>query len=141
MQPERIPFVSVKVLSLNATGAAIYNWTPAQGLSNSNIANPVATPDASQIGNAPSTVITYAVTGYDNKKCYSDTKSINITAFNYPVIGLTPNATINVGGSYQINSTATTNIVSLNWTPSNTLSCAKLSDTSCHTYKDDQVCS
>ena len=110
--------------TLNATGAAIYNWTPAQGLNNPNIANPVATPDASQIGNAPSTVITYSVTGYDNKKCYSDTKSIDITAFNYPVIGLTPNATINVGGSYQINSTATTNIVSLNWTPSNTLSCA-----------------
>ncbi len=110
--------------ALNATGAAIYNWTPAQGLSNSNIANPIATPDASQIGNAPSTVISYTVTGYDNKKCYSDAKSVNITAFNYPVIGLTPNATINVGGSYQINSTATTNIVSLNWTPSNTLSCA-----------------
>jgi gliding motility-associated-like protein len=109
---------------LNATGAAIYNWTPAQGLNNPNIASPVATPDASQIGSAPSSVITYTVTGYDNKKCYSDSKSINITAFNYPVIGLTPNATINVGSSYQINSTATTNIVSLNWTPSNTLSCA-----------------
>ena len=36
--------------TLNATGAAIYNWTPAQGLNNPNIANPVATPDASQIG-------------------------------------------------------------------------------------------
>jgi gliding motility-associated-like protein len=110
--------------TLSATGAAIYNWTPAQGLNNPNIANPVATPDASQIGNAPSNVITYTVTGYDNKKCYSDTKSINITAFNYPVIGLTPNVTINVGSSYQISSTVTTNIVSLNWTPSNTLSCA-----------------
>jgi len=109
---------------LNATGAAIYNWTPAQGLNNPNIANPVATPDASQIGNAPSNVITYTVTGYDNKKCYSDTKSINITAFNYPVISLAPNATINVGTSYQINATATTNIVSLNWTPSNSLSCS-----------------
>ncbi len=109
---------------LNATGASIYNWTPAQGLNNPNIANPVATPDASQIGGAPSSVITYTVTGYDNKKCYSDTKSIDITAFNYPVIGLAPNATINVGSSYQINSTVTTNVVSLTWTPSNTLSCA-----------------
>ncbi len=110
--------------NLNATGAAIYNWTPAQGLNDPNIASPVATPDASQIGGAPSAVITYTVTGYDNKKCYSDTKSINVTAFNYPVIGLTPNATINVGNSYQINSTVTTNVVSLNWTPSNTLSCS-----------------
>ena len=45
---------------LNATGAAIYNWTPAQGLNNPNIANPVSTPDASQIGNAASNVITYS---------------------------------------------------------------------------------
>ncbi len=110
--------------SLNATGAAIYNWTPAEGLNNPNIANPFATPDASQIGNAPSAVIMYTVTGYDDLKCYSDTKSINITAFNYPVITLVPNATINVGSSYQINSSATTNIVSLNWTPSNNLSCS-----------------
>jgi gliding motility-associated-like protein len=109
---------------LNATGAAIYTWTPALGLSNPNIANPVATPDASQIGGAPSSVITYTVTGYDNKKCYSDSKSVDITAFNLPVISLTPNAMINVGSSYQINATVTTNIVSLNWTPSNTLSCA-----------------
>jgi gliding motility-associated-like protein len=109
---------------LNATGAALYTWTPAQGLNNPNIANPIATPDASQIGNSPSAIITYSVTGFDNKKCYSDTKSIDITAFNYPVIGMTPNATINVGGSYQINSTATTNIVSLAWVPSNTLSCS-----------------
>jgi gliding motility-associated-like protein len=109
---------------LNATGAAIYNWTPAQGLNNPNIANPVSTPDASQIGNAASNVITYSVTGYDNIKCYSDTKSVNITAFNNPVISLVPNATINVGSSYQINSSVTTNITSLNWTPSGTLSCS-----------------
>ena len=109
---------------LNATGAAIYTWTPAQGLDNPNIANPVATPVAAQIGNASSAVITYSVTGYDNLKCYSDTKSINVTAYKYPAIGMINNATIHVGSSYQINATVTTNIVSLNWTPSNTLSCA-----------------
>jgi gliding motility-associated-like protein len=109
---------------LIASGAAIYDWTPAQGLDNPNIANPIAKPDASQIGAGNSTVINYQVTGYDSKKCFSDTKSVDITAFNYPVINLVPNATINVGSSYQISSTATTNIVSLDWTPSNSLSCA-----------------
>jgi gliding motility-associated-like protein len=108
---------------LTASGASIYEWTPAEGLSNPNIANPLAKPDASQIGGGLSSVITYQVTGYDSKKCFSDTKTVNITAFNYPVLTLVPNATINVGGSYQINATATTNIVSLNWIPSNTLSC------------------
>ena len=109
---------------LNVTGGAIYSWSPALGLDNPNIANPVVTPVASQIGSQPSNVIVYTVTGYDNKKCYSDSKSVDITAFNYPVITLVPNATINVGSSYQINSTVTTNIVSLNWVPSNTLSCS-----------------
>jgi gliding motility-associated-like protein len=109
---------------LLATGAAIYDWTPVQGLNNPNIGNPVATPDASQIGAGPSNVITYVVTGYDSKKCFSDIDSVQITAFNYPVISMTPNATINVGSSYQITSTVTTNIVSLNWTPPNTLSCS-----------------
>jgi gliding motility-associated-like protein len=108
---------------LNATGAVIYSWTPALGLNNPDIANPIATPVASQIGNALNAIINYQVTGYDSKKCFSDTKSVDITVFNNPVITLVPNATINVGSSYQINSTVTTNIVSLNWTPPNNLSC------------------
>jgi gliding motility-associated-like protein len=111
-------------VQLSATGAAIYNWSPTEGLNNPNIANPLATPDASQIGGLPSNVITYFVTGYDSKKCFSDVDSIHVTAFNYPVITLVPNATIHVGSSYQINSSVTTNIVSLNWMPSNTLSCS-----------------
>ena len=109
---------------LTATGAAIYSWTPTQGLDNPNIANPKATPDASQAGSANSTVINYQVTGYDSKKCFSDTKSVDITVFNYPVINLTPNATINVGSTYQINATTVGNIVSLDWVPANTLSCS-----------------
>jgi gliding motility-associated-like protein len=110
-------------VTLNASGAAQYTWTPSAGLNNPNIANPVATPDSSQIGAGSSAIITYSVTGTDNKKCYSDTKTVDVTAFKNPVIGLVPNATINVGSSYQINSTASTNIVSLNWTPANNLSC------------------
>ncbi len=111
-------------VQLTATGASIYNWSPTEGLNNPNIGNPLAKPDASQIGGLPSNVITYIVTGYDSKKCFSDVDSVHVTAFNYPVITLVPNATINVGGSYQINASATTNIVSLNWVPSNTLSCS-----------------
>ena len=109
---------------LVATGAAIYDWTPAQGLNNPNIANPVATPDASQIGGAPNAIITYQVTGYDSKKCFSDIDSVHITAFNYPTLSMPANATINVGSSYQITATGSADIVSLTWNPSNTLSCA-----------------
>jgi len=108
---------------LTATGAAIYSWTPAEGLNNPNIGNPLAQPDASQAGTNPSTVITYQVTGYDSKRCFSDTKTVNVTVFNYPAIDLTPNVTINVGSTYQINPTVSTNVITYNWTPSNNLSC------------------
>jgi len=109
---------------LVASGGAIYSWTPAQGLDNPNIANPKATPDVSQAGTGNSAVVNYQVTGYDSKKCFSDTKSVDITVFNYPVIDMIPNATINVGNTYLINATASGNIVSLDWNPSNTLSCS-----------------
>ena len=110
--------------NLSASGAAIYNWTPSQGLNNPNIANPVATPDASQIGNGPKNVITYLVTGYDNKKCFSDVDSVHVTAFNYPTLQFPQQATINVGSSYPILAIGSSDIVSVNWTPSNTLSCS-----------------
>jgi gliding motility-associated-like protein len=103
---------------LVASGAAIYNWTPAEGLSNTTIANPVATPTSNEIG-----ITNFQVTGWDNIKCFSDTKSIQITTFNYPTLNLGPNVTIPVGTSYQINGTGSPDIVSLNWLPPTALSC------------------
>jgi gliding motility-associated-like protein len=47
-------------VQLTATGGVSYVWAPATGLSNPNIANPVATPDSNQ---------TYYVTGTDTNGC------------------------------------------------------------------------
>lgn len=103
---------------LQASGADLYTWTPATGLSNPSIANPVATPDGTQIG-----VTSYQVTGTDDIKCFSDTKTIQVTTFNYPTIELGPGVTIPVGTSYQINGTGSSDIVTLNWIPATDLSC------------------
>ena len=103
---------------LVASGAAIYAWTPATGLSDPTISNPMSTPTSSQIG-----ITNYQVTGWDNIKCFSDTKSIQITTFNYPTLNLGPDVTIPVGTSYQINGTGSPDIVSLNWLPATALSC------------------
>ena len=124
---------------LTATGAAIYSWTPAEGLNNPNIGNPLAKPDASQAGTAPSTVITYQVTGYDSKKCFSDTKTVDVTVFNYPVIDLPSNVTINVGSTYQMNPTVSTNVVSYSWTPTNNLTCSNLSGPGCQTNQYNKI--
>jgi gliding motility-associated-like protein len=108
---------------LNASGAAIYEWTPADGLSDPSIANPVSTPTSSMLGTDLQKVIPYQVTGWDNIKCFQDTKTVNITAFSYPKLDVGPDVTIPVGSSYQINGTGSADIVSLNWTPATALSC------------------
>ena len=57
---------------LNATGALSYVWSPATGLSASNIANPIATPSATT---------TYTVTGTDGNGCVNTaTSTITVTA-------------------------------------------------------------
>ncbi|HVY73331.1 MAG TPA: gliding motility-associated C-terminal domain-containing protein, partial [Puia sp.] len=113
---------------LTASGADIYSWTPGAGLSNPDIANPVATPTADQLGGALHNVITYSVTGYDDIKCFSDTKSINVTAFQYPTIDLGPDITLPVGSSYQINGNGSPDIVSMTWSPTTSLSCINCLD-------------
>ncbi len=56
------------IVSLRTTGASTYNWSPSHGLSNPNVANPIATPDKS---------ITYYITGSIYEQC-KRTDSINI---------------------------------------------------------------
>ena len=99
---------------LIATGASVYNWTPTTGLSNPNIANPMA---------SPTTTTTYQVIGSDNKFCFFDTGFVKVTVFNYPTINAGPDAVINVGSSYQIGASGSPDIVSLNWLPVTGLSC------------------
>lgn len=97
-----------------ASGAAIYNWTPASGLSNSKIANPMA---------SPTTTTNYQVIGSDNKYCFFDTGYVNITVFNYPSLNVGPDVTINVGSSYQITGSGSSDIISMAWLPVKGLSC------------------
>ena len=66
---------------LSATGAVGYSWSPGTALSDSTIANPVATPGITT---------NYVVTAFDDPGCYS-TDSVKVTVLPVPVFGLTPN--------------------------------------------------
>ncbi len=105
---------NVTTIALNATGAGTYSWSPSTGLSDPNIANPIATPTAT-------TVYTLSVTGTNG--CVA-TDAITITVDNQiPSVSAgqdvtidcnTPTTTLNAqGGSVYA------------WTPT-----AGLSDTS-----------
>ena len=74
---------SIGSSQLNATGAINYTWSPATGLNNSNIANPIAT---------PSTTTLYKVVGKDNNGCInSDTVTVKAD-FNKNALYLLPNS-------------------------------------------------
>lgn len=63
-------------VQLNTTGAASYAWLPSNGLSNSNIANPLATPAATT---------QYIVVGRRSDGC-TGKDTVNITIYPNPVI-------------------------------------------------------
>ncbi len=99
---------------LIANGETTYNWSPANGLSNANISNPLASPD---------TTTTYQVIGSDYKSCFADTQYVKISVFNYPTINAGADVTIPSGTTYQINAIGSPDIDSILWTPPTGLSC------------------
>jgi gliding motility-associated-like protein len=93
-------------VQLLATGAdpGTYIWTPATGLSNDTIANPIALPPDNT---------TYQVIGTDTAGC-KDTTSIFIDVRDLPPTDAGQDTFICIGDSYRLNGTGG---VTFNWTP------------------------
>lgn len=96
-------------IQLNTTGAVSYSWTPVSGLSNPNIANPVAT---------PASTIKYYVTGTGANGC-TNIDSVLITQKALPAINTIPDTSACPGFGVQL---TTTGGVSYSWTPAAGLS-------------------
>lgn len=103
---------SGKSVQLVASGASTFSWTPTTGLSNPNIANPVAT---------PLVTTTYIVTGTNNPGGCTDTETVVITVLPSPVIDAGLNKGLCQGETYTIPNVGTAD--SYNWTPATDLSC------------------
>ena len=98
-------------VSLLATGANAYTWTPSAGLSCSACANPIANPTVST---------TYTIIGINVNGCVG-TKTILINVNSLPVITSSPSlATICLGGSTVITASGAVNY---SWSPLSGLSC------------------
>jgi hypothetical protein len=100
--------------SLSASGATTYSWTPAAGLSDPNISNPVAT---------PTTTTTYTVTGTTG--LCSTSATVTITVNPVPVVSASGTATICSGSSTPLSATGAT---TYNWSPSTGLSSATIAN-------------
>jgi gliding motility-associated-like protein len=101
-------------VQLHADGAVTYKWTPETGLNNSNISNPMATPEVTT---------TYQVTGYGSDNCFTDTKSATVTVHPLPVINAGPDMELPVGSVIQLPATGSNDITRIEWWPAGSLNC------------------
>lgn len=106
---------SGRSVNLKAMRASRYLWSPPAGLNSTDIADPVATPQAST---------TYQVIGYDEHHCFTDTGYVNITVGPNPALNIGPDITASTGTTVTFNPTTQNGpITSWSWTPSASLSC------------------
>jgi gliding motility-associated-like protein len=101
-------------VQLIASGSQLYSWNPSNGLNNSSISSPRA---------SPTTSTQYTVTAHDSANCFTDTASVYVTVFPIPTVDAGPNDTIDVGSNVQLHATGSSDIISWKWTPGFGLSC------------------
>jgi gliding motility-associated-like protein len=102
-------------VTLNAGGASSYSWSPTGGLSDPNIANPVAT---------PSSTTTYTVTGTDNGCSASQAVTVDyIAAVSLSMSPASPS--VCSGDSVQLTAGGATNYA---WSPASGLSDAGIAN-------------
>ena len=108
------------VVKLQASGAELYNWiNNTTGLSNTQIANPLAQPAATT---------QYTVTGSDKYRCFSDTASITVTTWPLPSVQAGADVEVWAGDPVPLHATASNDVVNWKWAPPFYLSCSNCPD-------------
>jgi gliding motility-associated-like protein len=102
-------------VELKASGAALYHWTGNTATLNSTtVPNPVARPQVTTV---------YTVVGRDQQGCFTDTASIHVVVNSLPVVNAGPDVDVLAGTPVQLNTTASSDVVSWRWSPADFLSC------------------
>lgn len=101
--------------TLTGSGAATYSWSPATGLSNAAISNPVA---------APAATTTYTLTGTTVNGCVG-TDQVIVTVNALPTVSAGADAAVCAGLSASLQATGATNY---NWSPSTGLNNAGIAN-------------
>jgi gliding motility-associated-like protein len=92
---------------LNASGGVKYSWAPSEGLSNTGIADPIASPDTSMV---------YVVQVYNQFNCTA-TSSVTVTVLKKPVANAGPDKEMIAGQSVTLTGSAGGDNISYYWTP------------------------
>lgn len=101
-------------IQLHAEGAVNYQWTPETGLSETDIANPIA---------APTETIIYQVTGFGRDNCFTDTRYVTVTVHPAPTVNAGEDLEVPVGSAVQLTATGSNDITDIEWWPATTLNC------------------
>jgi len=99
-------------VQLYDTGGHTYQWLPPTGLSNPNIATPIASP--------PYTTIYTVIARLGG--CIPDTNTVTVIVYPQPTVNAGPDQRLLAGSTAQLQATGT-DIASYSWWPSETLSC------------------
>ncbi|WP_316830419.1 gliding motility-associated C-terminal domain-containing protein [Pedobacter aquatilis] len=105
---ENVTICEGSATTLTASGGVRYAWTPATGLSDANVANPVAT---------PSVTTTYTVSVYDASSACPATGTVTVTVNKLPVANAGPDKSLVVGNSISLDATTNEKAVTYNWSP------------------------
>lgn len=101
---------------LFAGNATRYVWSPAVGLTDAGIPNPIA---------RPASTTTYRVIGFDAYNCFTDTAFVTVATGINPTVQLPPGSLVVAGTQVQLQPTITGDpIRRYVWTPNRDLSCA-----------------
>jgi gliding motility-associated-like protein len=103
---------------IHSSGAITYSWSPAIGLNNSAIGNPVACPLLTTV---------YEVTGTDNNGC-SNTDSVTITVNSLPLVDAGNDTSLCLNDTIQLSATGAVNYL---WQPVQGLSNTGISNPLC----------
>jgi len=96
--------------TLHASGTQTYQWSPANGLSCTNCADPLASPLSTTV---------YTVTGSDANGC-SNTDSVKVIVLPLPVVSAGTDVSICAGSSTNLSASGA---ISYLWSPASALSC------------------
>ena len=116
-----------KPVALSASGASTYQWIPAQGLSGSTTANPVA-----NITNSTS----FRVVGSDAFGCFQDSATVQVTIHPLPQVNAGTDQSVPGGQSVNLSATSTIPNINWNWGPSNYLSCTNCASPTSNPLRD-----
>lgn len=114
LEPYKDSLCLGKTVQLKALGAPMYIWSPATGLSATDISNPFA---------SPVTNTTYKIIGFDSLGCFRDSLEVPIIVLDSPSVDAGPDIILSAGTSGNLQATGSADVISYQWFPSTGLSC------------------